>query len=243
LEHEIAIKAWMATSFSVTNIPISCACLIFALLLLVCTNDAIITETALVFAVLIAIHGASRRRTLRIKHSSMPRRQGKPNQSWAELDSSSEETESSPSPPRPPRQPGHTEHRGRRNDHRPTRAPNPHRQPVERLGPPRPGSYHGGRQMTRLDVEWEVRQLERARRQQPESFSRRPASSSASVAEVASRGFAVPRPIPTLEEATRLVDEQRLRASQQDRGRRERRGRAQAAVMLTYNDARTLVCI
>jgi hypothetical protein len=116
LEHEIAIKAWMATSFSVTNIPISCACLIFALLLLVCTNDAIITETALVFAVLIAIHGASRRRTLRIKHSSMPRRQGKPNQSWAELDSSSEETESSPSPPRPPRQPGHTEHRGRRND-------------------------------------------------------------------------------------------------------------------------------
>ena len=161
----------------------------------------------------------------------MPRRRGRPNPPRVEWNSFSEETESSPSPPRRPR-----------NDRNPGRAPNPRRQPVERLGPPRPVVYNTSRQMTRLDVNREVQLLERARQQQPESFGIRPAS--ALPAEVASqRGFAGPRPIPTLEEVTRRVDQQRLRVSQLNQERREMRGRANVAICLSYEDARNMSCI
>jgi len=89
-----------------------------------------------------------------------------------ESDSSGEDTDSTPSPPptqAPRGTPERADHHARRNDRQ-----SPRRQPVERLGPPRP--VPSDRQMRRLDVEWEMRQLERARREQPEAFGRRRAS-------------------------------------------------------------------
>jgi len=91
-----------------------------------------------------------------------------------ESDSSGEDTDSTPSPPptqAPRGTPERADHHARRNDRQ-----SPRRQPVERLGPPRPVPSNSDRQMRRLDVDWEVRQLERARREQPEAFGRRRAS-------------------------------------------------------------------
>ncbi|GAB7329454.1 hypothetical protein MBLNU13_g01236t2 [Cladosporium sp. NU13] len=124
--------------------------------------------------------------TLQITISNMPKRQKKPPPSLGEVISSSEasmsssgETDSSPSPPHPPAPcgtPERVDHNARRNERNPSQTQSPRRQNVFRLASPRPRPSNSGRQMMRLDVDREVRQLERARRQQPESFGRRRAA-------------------------------------------------------------------
>lgn len=152
---------------------------------------------------------------------------------------------SSPSPPPPT--PERADHDGRRN--RPgTRTPR--RQPVQHLGPPRHTPSNSQRQMTRLDVDWEVRRLERHARQQPEAFGRRPrrratrrdppASPESSLARSSASRPPGPRPLPTFEQIARVADEQRLQSLRRRQERRELRARAEVAKALTYDDARTM---
>jgi len=154
--------------------------------------------------------------------------------------SSGEETDSSPSPPasRAPRgTPERANHHARRNDRSP-----PRRQPVDRVGPPRPRPSNSGRQMTRLDVDWEVRQLERARRQQPEVFGRRRATARLEMPPArASTGYSRSTTLARarrLEELTSMGEHSRVEAIH---GLRERGRQARAAAFLAYDNARTMV--
>lgn len=174
----------------------------------------------------------------------MPSERGRSNKSRAETVSSSEDTESSPSPPPPPRRtPERVNNHGTLQDRYRSAGSILRRQHVERLGPPRPRPSNSGRQMTMLDLNREVRQLERARRQQPESFGRMPAAVAPTSAPA--HGSASPSrrtwPIPTLEEAINMVAEQRRVAHRQRQERRDQRARAEAANILTYENARTML--
>jgi hypothetical protein len=152
--------------------------------------------------------------------------------------SSGEDTDSSPSPPptqAPRGTPERSDHHARRNDRS-----SPRRQPVDRVGPPRPRPSNSGRQMTRLDVDWEVRQLERFRRQQPESFGRgraavRPEPPPARASTGYSRSTTLAR-ARRLEELTSMGEHSRIEAI---RGLRERGRQARAATFLAYDNART----
>jgi len=176
----------------------------------------------------------------------MPKRQRKPPPSPDEVVSSSEatmssgdETDSPPHPPAPRGTPEPADHNARHNERNSPQTQSPRRQPVERLGPPRPRPSNSGRQMTRLDVDWEVRQLERARRQQPESFGRRRAA--------ARRESEPARPSAGHSRRTALDRVLDHRASIQEnnmrlrllRLRERREQQARAAMLLAYDNART----
>lgn len=174
----------LAVSCLATNWSMSCGCLEPALLLLVSQHDVITTEAKLQLSSssASAFTAHQKRHTLRITTSSMAKKRKRSDPSPDEVVSSSEETifsgeetDSSPSPPprrAPKGTPRRTGHSGRRN----AISEGPGRQRFLLTDPPRPRPSNSERQMTRLDVDWEVRQLERARRQQPESFGRRRAA-------------------------------------------------------------------
>jgi hypothetical protein len=159
--------------------------------------------------------------------------------------SSGEETDSAPSPP-PPRAPkgtpGRTGHDARRNAH----CEGSSRQPFTLSAPQRPRPSNSERQMTRLDVNWEVRQLERARRQQPESFGRmRPAVRRSSVPAQPSTGYSRRNTLARarlLEELTNSEEHDRLEAIRR-RLRESRRPQARAEWLLAYDNARTTLRI
>ena len=107
--------------------------------------------------------------------------------------------------------------------------------------------------MTRLDVDWEVRQLERARRQQPESFRRRREavrrlSAPSRASSDHSRRIGLDQDnlleeAASLQEAARLHNDRILEIVRR-RGHghpqhRELRARAAMATYLTYDNART----
>ena len=96
-----------------------------------------------------------------------------------------------------------------------------------------------------LDIDWEVRQLERFRRQQPESFGRRRAAvRSESVPARASGGYSRNSTLARarlLEDLTSLEEHNRLSAIDRLRERqRSSRRRARAVELLAYDDARTM---
>ena len=160
--------------------------------------------------------------------------------------SSSEETDSSPSPPAPPAPrgtPERADHHARRNERNLPQTQSPRRGNVFRLGPPRPRPSNSDRQMTRLDVDWEVRQLERARRQQPESFGRRRAaarreSATARPSAGHSRRTSLDRLLGQLGSFQEVQELSRLAGIRQIRERRERQ--RVAARALAWNNARTM---
>lgn len=205
-------------------------------------------KATLVFAVCINIHGASKTTYATNTISSMPKGRKKPSPSPGEVVSSSEatmssseETDSSPSPPPPPTPrgtPERADHHARRNERNPPHAQSPRRQPVDRLGPPRPRPSNSGRQMFRLDVDREVRQLERARRQQPESFGRRrPAARRGSAPARASIGHSRRASLERLLAQLRSFEEEERR----ERIHRIRERQARAARLLASDDnARTI---
>lgn len=185
--------------------------------------------------------------TLQITVSSMPERQRKPPPFPDEVVSSSEatmsssdETDSPPHPPAPRGTPEPTDHNVGRNERNPPQTQSPRRQPVERLGPTRPRPSNSGRQMMRLDVDWEVRQLERARRQQPESFGRRRAAARReSEPAQPSAGHSRRTALDRVLERRASIEENNMRLRLlRLRERRERQGRA--AMLLAYDNARTM---
>lgn len=172
----------------------------------------------------------------------------------SEVVSSSDETmsggETDPSSSSPSTRAHHgtpepADHHPRHNDRSSPRTRSPRRQPVRRLGPPRPRPPNSDRQMTMLDIDWEVRQLERFRRQQPESFGRRRAAAwSESVPARASGDYSRHSTLARarlLEELTSLEEHNRLSAIDRFRERqRSSRRQARAVELLAYDDARTM---
>jgi hypothetical protein len=246
----------LATSCLATIWPMSCGCLKSALLLLLSKHSAITSEAKLRSSSS-AFTAHQKRHTLRITTSSMPKKRKRSDPSTDEVVSSSEEimssgeetdSSSSPPPPRAPKgTPGRIGHSGRRN----AISEGPGRQRFLLTSPPRPRPSNSDRQMTRLDVDWEVRQLERARRQQPESFGRRRAavrrlSAPARASDEHSRRIGLDQ-ASLLEEASTLHNERILEIVRR-RGHghpqlRELRARAAMATYLTYDNARTTLRI
>lgn len=200
------------------------------------------------------------RHTLRNTASSMPKRRRTSDLSPDDLVSSSEETRSSgeetdSSPSSPSTRAHHgtpepADHHPRHDDRSSPLTRSPRRQPVRRLGPPRPRPSNSDRQMTMLDIDWEVRRLERFRRQQPESFGRRRAAArSESVPARASAGHSRRRRlaeddsfIEEFREFRRLQNDLRLLGLRRLRPEnREREYRAAMAARLTYDNARIML--